>query len=144
MGGMLKNNVGFIRRRVQREHQAAMKYNLSLSADNRYVYTKVIGLVDVVSMLESVLAAHRLARQSGVTRHLIDLTEARNHLSTLQNYHFAYNDMKHPDIDRLARVAMLVSPDDHSHDFLETLSRNAGRDVTLFTRREDAERHLGG
>lgn len=120
-----------------------MKYHTSLSADNCYVYTKITGPVDAASMLESVLAAHRLARQAGVNRHLMDLTEARNHLSTLENYHFAYNDMNHPDIDRLARVAMLVSPDDHSHDFLETLSRNSGRDVTLFTSREEAERHLG-
>lgn len=119
-----------------------MKYHNNLSADKRYVYTKVIGLVDVASMLECVLTAHQFARQAGVNRHLMDLTEARNQLSTLENYYFAYNDMNHPDIDRLARVAMLVGTDDHSHDFLETLSRNSGRDVTLFTSREEAERHL--
>lgn len=121
-----------------------MKYHTSLSADKRYVYTKITGPVDAASMLACVLAAHQLARQAGINRHLMDMTEAYNHLSTLQNYQFAYNDMNHSDIDRLARIAMLVSPDDHSHDFLETLSRNAGRDVTLFTHREDAERYLRG
>lgn len=141
---MINTNVGFSRRRVQRGHQAAMKYHTSLSADKRYVYTKISGPVDAASMLACFLAAHQSARLAGVTRHLMDLTQARNHLSTLENYRFAYNDMNHPGIDRLARVAMLVSPDDHSHDFLETLSRNAGRDLTLFTRREDAERYLRG
>jgi len=120
-----------------------MKYHTSLSTDKKYIYTRVTGLVDAASMLECVLAAHQLARQAGVTRHLLDLTEARNHLSTLDNYHFAYNDMNQPDINRLAHVAMLVSPGDHSHDFLETLLRNSGRDVTLFTSREAAEHHLG-
>ncbi len=119
-----------------------MQYETCLSADQRYIYTKVTGLIDVASMLECVLMAHRLARQAGVNRHLVDLTEARNHLSTLQNYHFAYNDMNRLDIDRLARIAMLVNPDDHSHDFLETLLRNNGRDATLFTSREEAERYL--
>lgn len=120
-----------------------MQYQTSLSADQRYVYTKITGLVNVASMLECVLAAHQLARQAGVNRHLMDLTDARNYLSTLQNYHFAYNDMNRLDIDRLARIAMLVNPNDHSHDFLETLLRNNGRDVTLFTSREEAERYLG-
>jgi hypothetical protein len=120
-----------------------MKYHLSLPADKQYVYIKVNGPVDAVSMLACFLEAHKLARQEGVNRHLMDLTEARNNLSTLENYHFAYTDMNNPGIDRLARTAMLVSPDDHSHDFLETLSRNNGRDVTIFTSLEAAERYLG-
>lgn len=139
---MIGINVGFNRRRVQQDNQAAMRYHSSLSADKHYVYTKITGLVDTASMLACVLDAHQLARQAGVTRYLMDLTEARNHLSVLENYHFAYRDMNHPDIDRLARVAMLVSVGDHSHDFLETLSRNNGRDVTIFTSREVAEQYL--
>ncbi len=120
-----------------------MKCHTSLSIDKQYIYAKFTGPVDVPSMLECILVSHQLARQAGITRHLIDLTEARNYLSTLDNYQFAYRDMNHPDIDRRGRVAVLVSPNDHSHDFFETLLRNSGRDVTLFTSRADAERHLG-
>ncbi len=120
-----------------------MKYHISLSTNKRFVCTKIIGLVNSPSLLECLLAAQQVAQQTEITRHLLDLTEARNHLSTLENYHFAYHDMNRSDIDRLGRVALIVAPDDHTHDFFETLLRNNGRDVTLFTNCEDAERYLG-
>ena len=41
-----------------------------------------------------------------------------------------------------ARVALLVSPGDHSHDFVETAARNAYLDVTLFRDKDAAVRHL--
>ena len=33
---------------------------------------------------------------------------------------------------RSAHVAILVSPDDRSHDFIETVNRNAGYNVRVF------------
>ena len=63
--------------------------------------------------------------------------------STLGSYRFAHDDMKRtPAIDTSAVVAVLVSPGDHSHDFIETVSRNSGLNVTLFTDRERAVAHL--
>ena len=56
---------------------------------------------------------------------------------------FAYKDMQLAEgIDLNAIVATLVSPDDHSHDFIETVSRNAGLNVTLFTDLDLAKQHL--
>ena len=84
-----------------------------------------------------------MAAELGITRHLVDLTEAR-HVDTITNtYEFAYEDMRlHPGINKNARVAVLVSPDDRSHDFVETVTRNAGQNVTLFRDREAAIQHL--
>jgi hypothetical protein len=50
--------------------------------------------------------------------------------------------METPEIDKTALVAVLVRPDDHSHDFVETVARNSGLRVTLFRDRERAEDHL--
>lgn len=47
-----------------------------------------------------------------------------------------------PVIIATARVAAVVSPEDHSHDFFETSARNNGMDFTLFRNREHAIRHL--
>lgn len=58
-------------------------------------------------------------------------------------FKFAYEDIiAPPGIDKKARVAILASPEDHSHDFVETATRNAGLDVTLFRDRGLAIRHL--
>ena len=45
-------------------------------------------------------------------------------------------------INKYARVATLVSPDDHSHDFMETVARNAHLDVKTFTDPDQARRFL--
>ena len=61
------------------------------------------------------------------------MREARNTDSIVENYDFAYKDMSETEnIDRLARVAILSSPGDHSHDFIETVTRNSGLNVKLF------------
>lgn len=57
-----------------------MKYHIIFPADKRYVYTKISGLLDAATMLACILEAYRIARQEGVNRHLLDLTEARNPL----------------------------------------------------------------
>lgn len=73
----------------------------------------------------------------------MDVREARNTDSVFNNYSFAYKDMhKAEEIDKRARVAVVVSPQDNSHDFIETVSRNAGLDVVLFTDIDRAVAHL--
>ena len=81
--------------------------------------------------------AHALGQKLGITSYLVDVTEARNTDSVMDSYNFAYSDMPNAeDIDKTARVALLVNPDDTSHDFIETVARNAGLSVTKFTDRE--------
>ncbi len=81
----------------------------------------------------------------GINRYLVDVTQAKNTDSVQDSYEFAYNDMKTAEgIDQYARVATLVSADDHSHDFIETVSRNAGLNVRIFTDPEKAKKHLTG
>ncbi len=93
--------------------------------------------------MKRVHEAHMLGAELGITRYLVDLTEARNDDSVTKTYHYAYENMKIPSgINPSARVAMLVNPEDHSHDFVETALRNAGHNVTLFRNRESAIKHL--
>lgn len=93
--------------------------------------------------MELNIKTHALGKKLGINRYLVDVTEARNVDNTFDKYNFAYKDMKDmPEINRQARVALLVSPGDHSHDFIETVSRNTGLDVTLFTDRQMAIEYL--
>jgi len=81
--------------------------------------------------------------QLDIHRYLLDATDARNTESVMDGYDFAYRDMQVVDgIDPRARVALLVAPEDHSHDFIETTSKNAGFDVTLFRDAPSALHHL--
>lgn len=120
-----------------------MECKIFPSEDGKYIILKVIGNITRKTMLSQNLQAHALGRQLNIRRYLVDVTEARNTETSLENYEFAYVDMQEvPGIDKFARVAILASPGDHSHDFVETVSRNAGLNVKIFTTADQAKRFL--
>ncbi|MFH1279061.1 MAG: hypothetical protein ABIK65_11875 [Candidatus Eisenbacteria bacterium] len=120
-----------------------MEHSISLSEDRSYVVLRLRGEIRGRAAVETNLEAHSFGREHGVHRYLVDARECRNVDTVFGNYEFAYKDMRLAEgIDRNARIAVLVSPGDHSHDFVETVSRNSGLDVTLFTDLELALRHL--
>ncbi len=116
-----------------------MEYTITPAKDGKYIILKVRGDITRQSAMRMNLEAHSLGKQLGIRRYLVDATEARNVEFNTENYQFAYMDMRTMEgIDKHARVATLVSPDDHSHDFMETVAKNAGLDVSLFTSAEEA------
>lgn len=120
-----------------------MEYTIAPSVDGAFVVLTIKGEITRRNVMQLNLQAHALGRELRVSRYLVDVTEATNVDSALEIYKLAYSDMQHAEgIDRYARVATLVRPGDHSHDFMETVARNAGHDVRLFTDRDEAERHL--
>lgn len=128
-------------RKVQKEN--AMSHTIYLSEDGKYIVTKHWGEITSELVMKRTQEAHELGKKLGITLHLMDVTEAKNIDSVTKTYKFAYQDIKaFPGINMNVRVAVLVKPDDHSHDFVETVTRNAGQDVTLFRDRELAIKHL--
>jgi hypothetical protein len=120
-----------------------MVYAISPSKDQKYIVLKHWGELNGKLAMERVVEAHVLGAKLGIARYLVDLTEAKNVDTVTKSYRYAYQDTKTlPEIDKNVRVAMLVSHDDHSHDFVETVLRNAGHNVMLFRERELAIKHL--
>jgi hypothetical protein len=119
-----------------------MKHNLSVSEDGKYIILQASGQISRLQVIELFVEAHKLGAEKGLDRYLVDFTECRNTDTVMRNYTLAYEDMKDPRISQSACTALLVSPVDHSHDFLESLMRNAGSDVTLFHDRDLAVWHL--
>lgn len=114
----------------------------TVSPDSKYIIQKVVGDINSGLALKYNHESHALGRKLGIRRYLVDLTESRNTESVLGNYEFAYDKMPASGVDLDAIVALLVDPDDHSHDFVETVSRNAGLNVSLFRYRDAAIQHL--
>lgn len=120
-----------------------MSYTINLSDDGKYIILIVQGEINRQIAIPQNQEAHALGKQKGINRYLVDLTAARNTDPIPDQYDFAYKDMQQAEgIDHLARVALLVAPGDHSHDFIETVARNAGHDVKIFTDRTLALAHL--
>ena len=79
-----------------------------------------------------------LAQSRGINRFLMDVRDAPNVLSVVDNYNFAQEDLAQIDVPRGVRVAILRVADDVSHDFIETVTRNAGYSVQIFEDEADA------
>jgi hypothetical protein len=119
-----------------------LAYEIRVSDDGAYIVLKVTGATGRTGLAQ-VVEAHALGAKLGIRRYLVDLTEATNPDPPSQSYEFAYGDFPAtPGIDRFASVAALVSPGDHSHDFLVIVFQNSGSAIGLFDDREAALRHL--
>jgi hypothetical protein len=120
-----------------------MVYTLNPAASGSHIVLKIKGNINRRTALQLNLEAHALGERLGIDHYLVDLTEARNTDTVIDSYDFAYHDMTGtPGLRPDARVALLVSPDDHSHDFIEVVAQNAGLLVTLFTDYDQAVHHL--
>jgi hypothetical protein len=116
-----------------------MLSRISLSDDSSYIILEVTGEITGESIMPHNIKAHELGREKGIKKYLVDCTNARNMETVLNNYQFAYHDMRHTEgIDVTAIVAAVVAPEDHSHDFLETAAKNSGLNLTLFRDRQKA------
>lgn len=110
-----------------------MTYDISIGPGSAYIKIIVIGNINNKAAMEINAESNEYGRKNKIYKYLMDLQNARNVEDILQNYNFAYRDMKADErIDRKAIVALVVSPDDHSHDFIETVSLNTGLNVRIF------------
>jgi hypothetical protein len=94
-------------------------------------------------MMQALVESHSMGGRLGVRCFLVDATAARNNERASSNFKFAQDDIPDmPVIDKLACIASLVEPADHSHDFFEAAARGAGYDFTIFRDRGLAIEHL--
>jgi hypothetical protein len=120
-----------------------MTYEITVDESQQYIILTTHGELTNEKAMKQNLEAHALGKKLGIDRFLVDLTDSTYNGTIIGHYQFAYEEMKaEPVIDVTAKVAAVVSPEDHSHDFFETVARNSGMDFTLFRNREQAIRHL--
>jgi hypothetical protein len=120
-----------------------MAYEIFIDEDLQYITIVNHGAFTNQLAMAQNIESHELGRQKGINRYLVDLTNSHFAGSIVDHYQFAYEELpKEAAIDLLAKVALLVSPQDHSHDFMETVARNSGINLTIFRDRELAIRHL--
>lgn len=120
-----------------------MDFDLRLAPDRTYAVLTNYNEVTHASAIERQRAMQAFATAHGVSRFLIDTRENRFVGGTLGLYTFARHTLPKEGFDRRWKVALVTSPDDDSHDFLETVSQNAGYQVMVFKDYGDARAWLG-
>jgi hypothetical protein len=109
-----------------------MGYSISLSKNKKYIVCCVTGEITLDIAREFTKELDRLSRSLKIKRFLTDVRDARNALSTFEKYDFAYRDMTEMNLQRDVRSAILAGPTDKTHDFVGTVTQNAGYGVRVF------------
>lgn len=115
-----------------------MDYELSISESHRYVICRINRPITADFALDFAKAADEFALERGVNKVLYDMRSIRNMESTMRMHDLAYRDVAEMGIRRNVRSAVLIDPEDHSHDFAETVFFNAGYGMRLFRTEEEA------
>lgn len=108
-----------------------MNFDLTLATDGSYAVLTNYRDVTLASAIEHQRAMQAFAVAHGISRFLID-TRGKQYIGgDVDLYTFARHVLPEEAFDRRWRVALVTSPEDYSHDFLETVSRNAGYNVVV-------------
>jgi hypothetical protein len=121
---------------------ADSEYSIELSDNGKYirVLVKADVTLDIACRWTQDLVA--LTNKTGVKNYLFDSRNAKNICSASDNFKFSYEDSSKLKLDKSTRQALLVDPDDHSHDFVETTKVNAGYMVKIFNDETEALKWL--
>ena len=120
-----------------------MSYTITASQNNEYIIVKATTNMYRKLAAEIAEQAILMGKKLEISRYLIDLTASRNLESILGSYQSAYEDLANlPWRNSFSRAALLVDPQDRSHDFNETVLNNIGMRVTLFQDRDEAIQYL--
>ncbi len=119
-----------------------MDYKISISENRNYIILKYLVPMTTKVAIESGPEMMRLAIENNISKFLFDMRKSQNVQSPSGNYFFANEDIQKFNFPRNTRSAFLVSPDDHSHDFITTAFLNAGYIVAQFSSEEEAIKWL--
>lgn len=117
--------------------------SLSTNPDGSILIIRAQGVLTREELRPILDQACALAKELEVRRFLLDMRDAPSREDVGQTYAIAYEDLRRScGVAWGPRLALLVAGGDTSYDFLETVCRNAGVNLTLFRSEGDAMAHL--
>jgi hypothetical protein len=119
-----------------------MSFEFRHNSEKKFLHVIVRRGIDIPFARDLAIASMKEAKKHDIKNYLYDMTGTPNIASTTENYHYAYEEMSEIGLDRNSRTAILVREGDNSHDFFETVARNAGFNVKIFTDTAEAEAWL--
>ena len=115
-----------------------MDYSIEISANGKYLLVVIEVDITTKNARSWMLELIELSRDTGIKQYLYDVRKVKNVSNIADNYYYSNKDVSELNLDRSSRQAILVSPEDHSHDFIETTMLNAGYEVKIFVDESEA------
>lgn len=115
-----------------------MNYEVKVSESGKYIIVRISTDMTRAIAEQSGLEATHLGKKHNINLFFYDLRNSVNRETVNANYIFAKQEVQKIEPDYANKIAMLVAPNDKSHDFVETVLRNAGHNVLIFHDEEKA------
>lgn len=115
-----------------------MNYEVKVSDSGKYIIVRVNTDMTRALADQTGLEATHLGKKNNINLFLYDLRNSINRETVNANYIYAKQEVQKIEPDYANKIAMLVSQNDKSHDFVETVLRNAGHNVLIFHDEEKA------
>jgi len=119
-----------------------MKYKISLSEDRTHIRIRVFEAITGDMEREFAEKAIKEAKHHKIHKYLIDVRQAPNVSFISEQFLLSYKDMDRMSLDRRSKLAVLAEVEDTSHNFIETVFRNAGYNCHLFVDEDSALKWL--
>ena len=116
-----------------------MDFELCLAPEGDHAVLTNYADVTYSSSIQRQRAMRAFSDEHKLTRFLIDTRGRRFVGGTVELYTFVRKTLPAEGYDRHWRVALVTSPDDNSHDFLETVCQNACYQVMVFKNLKKAQ-----
>ena len=112
-------------------------YDVKVFREDKYVLFKIYKNI-TMKMVMSMAVEHVALVEQGILSNLTDVRGVRCDMSTSEIYDHGYENTERLQIPHDIKLAVLKDEDDDSHNFMETVGRNAGYQVSLFHAEADA------
>lgn len=111
----------------------AKQYELNVTEGRPWIYARVYDPVTKALVLDLLKEIVRESAKSGVSGLLIDVRGAPSLKTTVEDYDIAYYRLQELGFKPHLKSAIVVDPEDKTHDFFETCTMNAGYNLRIFS-----------
>jgi len=119
-----------------------MNFKITISENGKYIIGKVYGKLDRKTAQQLAKEYAKIINSTGIRRILNDVRGITDKMSILDGYEYAYMDAKSLGLPRNIQAAIVCDEGDDSHNFQETVARNAGYNAKVFHSIEQAVKWL--
>ena len=109
-----------------------MNFKITISEDGNYIIGKVSGKLTEETAQQLAKEYVKIVESTGIKRLLNDVRGAPDAMGVFSGYSYAYKVVNTLGFPRDIRAAIVADAGDDSHDFQETVARNAGYLVKVF------------
>ena len=110
-----------------------VSYELNVTEGRTWIHARVCAPVTKALFLDCLKAAVERAAKCGMGNFLIDARSAPSIKTTVEDFDIANYRLQELGFERSSKSAIVVDPEDKTHDFFETCTMNAGYNWRIFS-----------